>query len=224
MEIQDTGIGISQETMDELFSPFKQAQRLAGGTGLGLYSLAKRMETLNGYYGVRARADGKQGSNFWFAIPYKPDHISAAASIENESSSSSRKEGIIPSMSQLTLSTVDRTFASSPHFSDTRASSGYGGQYTVDHNYSMWKSLDNDTRSYSQSIPYNLASNISVDTLKLNILLVDDSFSILKVVGCMLQKQGHIVTEALNGEEALRILNKIRNEKETTPLMLLLLI
>jgi CheY-like chemotaxis protein len=82
--------------MQGLFNPFKQAQRLAGGTGdfyallfyasvclieysigLGLYSLSKRMEAINGYFGVKRRSDGQQGSVFWFAIPYIPDTISA---------------------------------------------------------------------------------------------------------------------------------------------------
>ncbi len=75
-EVEDSGIGMSEEAMKTLFSPFKQAQRLAGGTGLGLYSLSKRIDALNGFYGVRGRPDGQQGSVFWFAIPYRPDHIS----------------------------------------------------------------------------------------------------------------------------------------------------
>jgi hypothetical protein len=38
-----------------------QAQRFAGGTGLGLYSLAKRIDALGGKYGVRDRDDGQSG-------------------------------------------------------------------------------------------------------------------------------------------------------------------
>jgi CheY-like chemotaxis protein len=63
--------------MQTLFNPFKQAQRLAGGTGLGLFSLAKRVEALSGQYGVSRRPDGCQGSVFWFTIPYRPDQLSA---------------------------------------------------------------------------------------------------------------------------------------------------
>lgn len=73
IEIEDTGIGLSEEAMENLFNPFKQAQRLAGGTGLGLYSLAKRMEALSGSFGVERRRDGGRGSLFWFAIPFRPD-------------------------------------------------------------------------------------------------------------------------------------------------------
>jgi hypothetical protein len=76
-EVQDTGIGLSEEAIQMLFNPFKQAQRMAGGTGLGLFSLAKRVEALHGQYGVCSRPDGQQGSLFWFAIPYRPDYLSA---------------------------------------------------------------------------------------------------------------------------------------------------
>jgi signal transduction histidine kinase len=38
-EVEDCGIGVAAEDVDMLFRPFKQTQRLAGGTGLGLYSL-----------------------------------------------------------------------------------------------------------------------------------------------------------------------------------------
>lgn len=45
---EDLGIGICKEARKKLFQPFKQAQRMAGGTGLGLYSLLKRIEALGG--------------------------------------------------------------------------------------------------------------------------------------------------------------------------------
>ena len=50
-----------------------QAQRRTGGTGLGLYSLSKRMESLGGNCGVADRSDGASGSCFWITIPFKPD-------------------------------------------------------------------------------------------------------------------------------------------------------
>ena len=72
-EIKDNGIGLSETAMHSLFEPFKQAQRMAGGTGLGLYSLKKRNDALGGKYGVSKRKDELNGSLFWFTIPYKPD-------------------------------------------------------------------------------------------------------------------------------------------------------
>jgi CheY-like chemotaxis protein len=72
LSIEDSGIGISIAGRKDLFQPFKQVQRLAGGTGLGLYSLSSRIHALQGSRGVCSRKDGKQGSTFWFAIPYHP--------------------------------------------------------------------------------------------------------------------------------------------------------
>ena len=72
LSIEDSGLGISMRDRKDLFQPFKQVQRLAGGTGLGLYSLSSRIHALQGSRGVSSRKDGKQGSTFWFAIPYHP--------------------------------------------------------------------------------------------------------------------------------------------------------
>eukprot|EP01034_Spumella_vulgaris_P034241 gene34241-biopygen29168 len=87
IEIEDSGIGISEDMMCNLFRPFKQAQRLAGGTGLGLYSLMKRIEALNGQCGVRKRGDGLPGSVFWFAIPYRPDEVVVFSEVNSPTTS-----------------------------------------------------------------------------------------------------------------------------------------
>jgi signal transduction histidine kinase len=73
VEVIDDGIGISEEMQQTLFKPFKQAMRRAGGTGLGIYSLSKRVESLGGTCGVSSRLDGKNGARFWFTLPYRPD-------------------------------------------------------------------------------------------------------------------------------------------------------
>jgi CheY-like chemotaxis protein len=77
IEVIDNGIGVPESHKRQLFRPFQQTQRMAGGTGLGLYSLAKRCEALQGEYGVRDREDGAAGSVFFFAVPYRPDIIAA---------------------------------------------------------------------------------------------------------------------------------------------------
>ena len=73
ISVTDEGIGVSDAMMLNLFQPFQQTMRLAGGTGLGLYSLSKRIEVLGGRFGVEKRSDGRQGSVFWFSVPYVPD-------------------------------------------------------------------------------------------------------------------------------------------------------
>ena len=91
IEVSDTGIGVPDHMKKTLFRPFNQTQKMAGGTGLGLYSLAKRVEALQGEYGVRDRDDGEHGSVFWFSIPYRPDEAMALACSENEMFSMSRE-------------------------------------------------------------------------------------------------------------------------------------
>ena len=74
----DSGVGVSYDTVLDLFSLTPRTQRLTGGHGLGLYTLRKRMEALGGDYGYYSRLDGHKGSAFWFAFPYRPDPVMAA--------------------------------------------------------------------------------------------------------------------------------------------------
>lgn len=79
--VRDTGIGMSPETVSQLFEPFRQADntmaRKYGGTGLGLVICKSLIEKMGGTLRVESRLG--HGSTFWFdlAVPDTPLEIGA---------------------------------------------------------------------------------------------------------------------------------------------------
>ena len=148
--VEDTGIGISDDLKEVLFKPFQQAQRSAGGTGLGLFSLAGRIQSLEGMCGVRNRDDDKQGSVFWFTFPYRPDEICVSV-----------------------CGPVDGT---------------------------------------GVPVPMPQVADAAPWLPPLRILLTDDAASILKVTKRFLEKNGHTVETAENGNQSLERLKARRDD------------
>ena len=70
-DVEDTGIGIEQDKLPQLFDSFVQADSSLtsryGGTGLGLSICKRLVEAMQGRMGVESQI-GK-GSRFWFEIP-----------------------------------------------------------------------------------------------------------------------------------------------------------
>ena len=73
VNVIDGGIGVPDHKKHSLFRVNRQGVRHTGGCGLGLFTLQQRVEQLGGCCGMQDRADGVNGSHFWFQIPYVPD-------------------------------------------------------------------------------------------------------------------------------------------------------
>ncbi len=215
IEVQDTGIGLSEEAMRSLFTPFKQAQRLAGGTGLGLYSLAKRIEALCGHYGVSNRKDNKQGSLFWFAIPYRPDIVFAQSMLKQNKMRANSMRGVNHAAHAARIAAINAN-VNSPNAGneliDLEAAPPIGSLLGLGSNSRSNNSLlaSEPSGGASSGRPSSALSTSSKHNdhprpviEKLSILLVDDSLSILKMTTMMLKRSGHKVEQADNGAEGL---------------------
>ena len=178
-EVEDTGIGIRDEKKSVLFLPYQQAQERAGGTGLGLYSLSKRVEASGGHHGVSDRADGQSGSLFWFTIPYLPDEAAASYSILNRSNC---RRASFDTHSVVSLTTSQHNIRES----DSVVRVDKGKQVLLD-----------------SSTP-GVASRRSSESPK--ILVIDDSMVIQKTTVRMLKRCGFAAAVASNGKLGLDLL------------------
>jgi signal transduction histidine kinase/CheY-like chemotaxis protein len=71
LRVRDTGVGIQPESLPLIFEPFVQADRSAGGLGLGL-TLVRRLVELHGGTVSAASAGQDRGSEFEVRLPREP--------------------------------------------------------------------------------------------------------------------------------------------------------
>ena len=85
INIMDTGTGISEELLQEIFQPFNRLNAAYNieGTGIGLSISKQLVEMMKGEIGVTSKIN--EGSNFWIELPGK---LNITTAIEQESQSS----------------------------------------------------------------------------------------------------------------------------------------
>ena len=95
-EVEDTGIGISDEEIDKIFNPFEQvgkSDRQYEGTGLGL-AITKELVELMGSK-LQVKSTLKKGTKFWFEVNLDLLSTSESFDIINSSLISNSSQKII---------------------------------------------------------------------------------------------------------------------------------
>lgn len=137
VEVEDTGIGISESLKEVLFEPFVQGDASStkkyAGTGLGL-SICKRVaQILGGNVGVESVL-GK-GSCFWFEFPYEKSKASEVVAV-------TRAQVVVYSSNRLLCDgfqkncmalDADTVIVSTPYELLEVLGTGYGGLLFVEH-------------------------------------------------------------------------------------------
>eukprot|EP00981_Chlorochromonas_danica_P008439 scaffold2193_cov179-Ochromonas_danica.AAC.18 len=202
-EVEDEGIGITKESRARLFMPFQQTQRMAGGTGLGLYSLAKRIEAIKGGYGVRQRRDDVQGSIFWFSIPYRPDYVLSG------------NETVLADNCMEMMQSGSARLHDNEHDVVVPSSNSLAGMERKTNDDDEYKIISQSGSRNSNTIPppvrgvMRLPSGFASIFCPIHVLIVDDAPTIIKMTTIILRRIGCRVTTAENGVDAIHKLDPI---------------
>jgi len=187
-----------------------------------------RVEALKGRYGVSHRRDGKQGSLFWFEIPYRPDTFSASIMIDHQQQHHHHShmmqqtnsfalpiQGVTckPQQQQQQLQQHVEEGEEEENSSAIKPTAVVPSIPTTAPEMTPTKIISSSNSS--KHIPMNTlgVADRAEETPAyiantFNVLVVDDSPTIMKMVTMMLRLKGHTVTTAENGLIALNILQQ----------------
>lgn len=184
-----------------------QAQRRTGGTGLGMFALSKRLESLEGGCGVKNREDGSHGSCFWITVPFLPavssDDVPDCPAVC--SVAAREADTHTPTVTATASTTKTKTEESVDIGGGNDASSDIESSFTL-------PQVENSSSNLNTRAPPGRLNSktFSLPPSPLKILLVDDSPLIRKSTSRALSKQGHEVAVAQHGAECLIALETSR--------------
>jgi PAS domain S-box-containing protein len=182
LEVKDTGIGMSSQTMDRIFQAFTQADasttRKYGGTGLGL-SITKKIVDLCGGT-IEVRSEPGKGSCFTVSIRLEPAERPGA---------------------------IDASERQADGISSGPSAAGALPKLPAAEAASEWPETGTDTGHHvAGEVPehgHGFEENGAKGICKGTILLADDIEANRRLVSILLKKQGYEVDCADNGKKAV---------------------
>jgi signal transduction histidine kinase/CheY-like chemotaxis protein len=184
VDVIDTGIGIAPGRLSHVFEAFEQADgsstRRFGGTGLGLTICARLVALMNGHMGVESQLG--HGSRFFFTLPFAPAKKTSTV----KATDIMARYPALPAPSAPTAPPRLRPHAPLPTPPCVPP---------ADHT-----ALGDTTDALPEPLPTGAPTN------PMRILLVDDQAVNQQLVSLILNRWGHEVTVAHNGQDALDLL------------------
>ena len=192
IHVSDTGIGISQEEMGNLFNNFSQADntttRKFGGTGLGLV-ITRRLARM---MGGDVKVTSQPGKGSVFSLSFK-----AAIGVSQAPPKHDLKLDIVQPQGAAGLEKAAPEFDQQPAAKESR-------EDAFDDGY-----IGGDEKSSARHGDATEKVRRTTDSLRgLKVLIVDDNLVNRRVARLLIEPQGLIATEAENGREALDILER----------------
>lgn len=183
-EVLDTGIGVPSDKHEHLFEAFNTLQvGQTIGTGLGLFGIQKKADSIGGACGVRDNTEAPTGSVFWFKVPYVLDTNELAVietPLEEEDHGLSVKNEIASEVDNLVPET------NTPNNKMTSTTS-------------------------TEANDLIMSTATSVQQKQLTVLIIDDSASIRKLMHRAMQQLGF--KKIVLCENGLKGLNALKAEQ-----------
>lgn len=209
--IRDTGIGISNDRLAHIFEPFQQVENSAksyGGTGLGL-SITRNLVTLHqGKIWVESVL--AEGSTFTFTLPLVESLVESLGEKKEDAKSSTEKTNYFPQHSQQKGAKP----AAKPELTQLRSLRQRAKLSTTLAKVFQAKNVLETTATATLEAR-------QLNPNKFNILVVDDEPINVQVLKNHLSLENYTVTQALNGAEALALINEGQKNNKMFDLVVL---